>query len=255
MPPFPSFSSSALVSTVESMTSRPTSSEPGDITTFLSSTVTPPPTTGSSTGFVYVDYEDYDEYSSYDNPPVPSGARDITKMATSSAATTTGHEVETALPRLISRKTTTPIPTVPFTLPSVPSEGPTVVPVKLSTLPESSTAVSVGTDDIAATSPTNTTLGGTRPQAQTGPSATSSPPSFYTLPMKDNNSVDEVSYRIVGLDGDNPKGQQSYFVPRMPPVRERTQNKRIQQLLNEKRRRDVPRRPSRTREGRTGQRL
>lgn len=250
-PPFPSFSSSALVSTVESMTSRPTSSDPGDTVTtpLLGLTVTPPPTTGSSTGFVYVDYEDYDEYSSYDNPSVPSGGRDVTKMATSSAGTTTGQEVETALPRLIGGKTTTPIPTVPFT----PSEGPTVVPAKLPTFPESSTAESVGTDDIiAATSPTYATLGGTRPQAQTGPGATSSPPSLYTLPKKDNNSVDEVSYRIVGLDGDNPRGQQSYFVPRMPPVRERTQNKRIQQLLNEKRRRDGPRRPG---EGRTGQRL
>ncbi|KAK1875182.1 A disintegrin and metalloproteinase with thrombospondin motifs 2 [Dissostichus eleginoides] len=49
-----------------------------------------------------------------------------------------------------------------------------------------------------------------------------------------------------GLDGD--RAQQNYFVPRMPPVRERTQNKRIQQLLNEKRRKDLLRR---NREGRT----
>lgn len=67
--------------------------------------------------------------------------------------------------------------------------------------------------------------------------------------------MDEVSYKIVGLDGDNSKGQQSYFVPRMPPVRERTQNKRIQQLLNEKRRQGVLRQSSRTRESRMGARL
>uniref|UniRef100_A0A8P4K226 A disintegrin and metalloproteinase with thrombospondin motifs 2 n=1 Tax=Dicentrarchus labrax TaxID=13489 RepID=A0A8P4K226_DICLA len=69
--------------------------------------------------------------------------------------------------------------------------------------------------------------------------------------LKENNSVDEVPYRIVGLDGDITKGQQNYFVPRMPPFRERTQNKRIQQLLNEKRRQDLLRRSNRSREGRT----
>lgn len=58
--------------------------------------------------------------------------------------------------------------------------------------------------------------------------------------------MDEVSYRIVGVDGDAARGQ-SYFVPRMPPFRERTQNKRIQELLNEKRRQDLLRRPGRSR--------
>ncbi|KAK5928730.1 hypothetical protein CesoFtcFv8_000308, partial [Champsocephalus esox] len=76
---------------------------------------------------------------------------------------------------------------------------------------------------------------------------TSSPSSFFQLSSKkENNSVDEVPYRIAGLDGD--RAQQNYFVPRMPPVRERTQNKRIQQLLNEKRRKELLRR---NREGRT----
>uniref|UniRef100_A0A8P4GH31 A disintegrin and metalloproteinase with thrombospondin motifs 2 n=1 Tax=Dicentrarchus labrax TaxID=13489 RepID=A0A8P4GH31_DICLA len=85
--------------------------------------------------------------------------------------------------------------------------------------------------------------------APTPTSASSS--SFVPLSKKENNSVDEVPYRIVGLDGDITKGQQNYFVPRMPPFRERTQNKRIQQLLNEKRRQDLLRRSNRSREGRT----
>lgn len=263
-PPFPFFFSSALFSTVESRTSGPNSSEPGDIvnTPSLSFTATPASTSRSSTGFVYVDYEDYDEYSSYDNPSVSAGARGVkTTTAAASKGSTTGHQVKTVLPHLITRKSTTAFHTAPFTSPGVPPEGQTTVPAKLSTVPDSPTTMSVGPDDIiAATSSPNTTSGGTRPQAQiklsaTEPTATSSPPSFFRLPKKDNNSVDEVSYRIVGLDGDNSRGQQSYFVPRMPPVRERTQNKRIQQLLNEKRRQDVLRRTSRTRESRTGVKL
>uniref|UniRef100_A0A3B4H6X0 A disintegrin and metalloproteinase with thrombospondin motifs 2-like n=1 Tax=Pundamilia nyererei TaxID=303518 RepID=A0A3B4H6X0_9CICH len=90
---------------------------------------------------------------------------------------------------------------------------------------------------------------------------TSSPPprpelalpssSFFSLSKKENNSVDEVQYQIVGLDSDVSRGQQNYFVPRMPQVHERTHNKRIQQLLNEKRRQDLLRRQSRIRASRT----
>lgn len=262
--PFTFFSSSALFSTAESRTSGSNSSEPGDIvnTPSLSFTVTPAPTSGGSTGFVYVDYEDYDEYSSYDNLSVRAGARGVVKTTTAAAASTsstTRHPVKTVLPHSAKRKTTTSIHTAPFTIPGVPSEGHTTGPVKLSTVPDSPTTMSVGPDDIMTTTPSpNTTAGGTQSQAQiklssTEPTATSSPPSFFRISTKDNNSVDEVSYRIVGLDGGNSKGQQSYFVPQMPPVRERTQNKRIQQLLNEKRRQGVP--TSRTRESRTGERL
>lgn len=242
---------------MESRTSRSSLLEPGRIltTSSLSFNVTPSPTSGSSTGFVYVDYDDYDEYSSYDDPP--RGVVTTTTMA-ASTSTTLGHQVETALPRSIKSKTTTP--TEPLTNVGVPSEGHTVVPVKISTVPDSYPTVSVGPDDIIAATSSPNTSSGTQPQAPINltaieQTATSSPPSFLTLPKKDNNSVDEVSYRIVGLDGDNSKGQQSYFVPQMPPVRERTQNKRIQQLLNEKRRQGVLRRSSRIKESRTGVRL
>lgn len=248
---------------MESTTSGSNSSEPGEIVTTpsLSLVVTPPPTSGSTTGFVYVDYDDYDDYSSYDDPPVPPGPRVALTTATAAASTgtATGHQVETALPHSNKRINTTP--TAPLAIPGVPSEGHTAAPVTVSTVPESSTTGSVSPYDIiTTTSSPNTTSGGTQPQAQinltaTESTATSSPPSFFTLPKKDNNSVDEVSYKIVGLDGDNSKGQQSYFVPRMPPVRERTQNKRIQQLLNEKRRQGVLRQSSRTRESRMGARL
>lgn len=249
---------------MESRTSESNSSQPENITNTpsLSLTVTPAPTSGSSTGFVYVDYEEYDDYLSYDDPPVLIGAGGVVQTTTAAAATgsTTGHQVKTVPPHSIKMETTTPAPTAPFTIPGVPSKGHTTVPVKLSTVPDPPTTVSAGPGDAsAATSSPNTTSGGTQLQIRLStaePTAASSPPpSFFRLPKKDNNSVDEVSYRIVGLDGDSSKGQQSYFVPRMPPVRERTQNKRIQQLLNEKRRQGVLRRTGRTRQSRTGVRL
>lgn len=263
-PALPVFFSSALLSTAESRTSGSNQSEAADVvnTPSLSFTVTPAPTSGGSTGFVYVDYDDYDEYSPYDNPAAPVGTRGVVKTTPAAAAgPTAGRQVKTVLPRLIRRKTTTPSLASPFTIPSGAPEGQTPAPVRVSTVPDPPITVSAGPDDIIASSSSpNTTSGGTRPQAQlrlwaAESTATSSPPSFFRLPKKDNNSVDEVSYRIVGLDGDGSKGQQSYFVPQMPPVRERTQNKRIQQLLNEKRRQDVLRRTSRTRESRTEGRL
>ncbi|TNM84399.1 hypothetical protein fugu_008577 [Takifugu bimaculatus] len=161
----------ALVSTVESMTSRSSLLEPGRIltTSSLSFNVTPPPTSGTSTGFIYVDYDNYDEYSSYDDLPAPRGVTTTTMAA--STNTTLGHQVETAMPRSIKSRTTTP--TEPLTNVGVPSEGHTVVPVKISTVPDSYTTVSVGPDDIiAATSSPNTTLSGTQPQAPINLTAT-----------------------------------------------------------------------------------
>uniref|UniRef100_A0A8C2WZ55 ADAM metallopeptidase with thrombospondin type 1 motif 2 n=1 Tax=Cyclopterus lumpus TaxID=8103 RepID=A0A8C2WZ55_CYCLU len=79
------------------------------------------------------------------------------------------------------------------------------------------------------------------PTANRSDSTPSAIPDFPTMTSADsdeNNSVDEVPYRVVGMD--TARGQ-NLFVPRMPPARERTHNKRIQQLLNEKRRRDPAR--------------
>uniref|UniRef100_A0A667Y3M9 ADAM metallopeptidase with thrombospondin type 1 motif 2 n=1 Tax=Myripristis murdjan TaxID=586833 RepID=A0A667Y3M9_9TELE len=95
------------------------------------------------------------------------------------------------------------------------------------------------------------------PETMSSPFRTSGVPEFPTTlatttwadEKKENNSVDEVPYRIVGLDGEFSRtGHQNYFVPRMPPFRERTQNKRIQELLNEKRRQELLQRPGRTKD-------
>uniref|UniRef100_A0A1A8ITB7 ADAM metallopeptidase with thrombospondin type 1 motif, 22 n=2 Tax=Nothobranchius kuhntae TaxID=321403 RepID=A0A1A8ITB7_NOTKU len=53
-------------------------------------------------------------------------------------------------------------------------------------------------------------------------------------PKKHPSSVGEVQYQIVGVNSRSTKQQQNYFVPRRPPFREQTHNKRIQQLLKEK---------------------
>uniref|UniRef100_A0A8P4G2J0 A disintegrin and metalloproteinase with thrombospondin motifs 2 n=1 Tax=Dicentrarchus labrax TaxID=13489 RepID=A0A8P4G2J0_DICLA len=198
-------------------------------------------------------------YSSYDDPSVASDTPDIIPTTTTKT-TTTRRPRKTAPPHLFGRKTTTP--TMPLaTIPTVTTEGqsPTLVPIRTSAVPEfPTTATSADPDDIVTTalSP-NRTLGVRSLQTEVSPTEPAPTPtsasssSFVPLSKKENNSVDEVPYRIVGLDGDITKGQQNYFVPRMPPFRERTQNKRIQQLLNEKRRQDLLRRSNRSREGRT----
>uniref|UniRef100_G3QCN4 ADAM metallopeptidase with thrombospondin type 1 motif, 2 n=1 Tax=Gasterosteus aculeatus aculeatus TaxID=481459 RepID=G3QCN4_GASAC len=73
-----------------------------------------------------------------------------------------------------------------------------------------------------------------------------------------NNPIDSSNSTKHGKSGNwgnsgnySTSKKQSYFVPRMPPIRERTQNKRIQQLLNEKRRKDVAKRAGGTRGGQT----
>ncbi|XP_075939431.1 A disintegrin and metalloproteinase with thrombospondin motifs 2-like [Anarhichas minor] len=181
--------------TMETMTSA---SDSGNVTSDISSSrlpptvaVTPPPTSRSSTDFVYVEYDDYNEYLSYEHTLI---------IPTTTTATTTRRPRKTASPHLFKKKT----PTMP--------------------------PVTADPDDII----TATSSSGGR-SLQTEATSSSFP----------NNSVDEVPYRVVGLDGDVTRGQNQFV--RMPPIGERTQNKRIQQLLNEKRRKDLVR----SREGRT----
>uniref|UniRef100_A0A3Q3MS32 ADAM metallopeptidase with thrombospondin type 1 motif, 2a n=1 Tax=Labrus bergylta TaxID=56723 RepID=A0A3Q3MS32_9LABR len=128
------------------------------------------------------------------------------------------------------------------------SNSTTLVPVRTTEFPITTTD-----DIITTTSVPNKTSGGQSLQTKDYQTKTNPTPisSFIPLSKKENNSVDEVPYRIVGLDGDISRGQQNHFVPRMPPFRERTQNKRIQQLLNERRRKDLLRRSDGSREGRT----
>ncbi|XP_035846688.1 A disintegrin and metalloproteinase with thrombospondin motifs 2-like isoform X2 [Sander lucioperca] len=132
----------------------------------------------------------------------------VPEFPTTTTSTTTKRTRKTAPPHLFKRKTPTP------------TMHPATVPVVMRT--------SAIPAIFNATSSPNTAPGGRGLETD------------QVLSKRENNSVDEVPYRIVGLDGGGSgQGQQNYFVPRRtPPLRERTQNKRIQQLLNEKRRRE-----------------
>lgn len=212
-----------------------------------------------------MEYNDYDEYSSYEDLTVPSDTPETipntrNKTATNTNTTNTGTErllPETTSPDILDRTTASTL--LPAVVPTVTSEGDTLVPLRTSAVPQIPTTKLADPDDIITTtsSPNNTSEGRSlHDQINQTETEASSPlsPSFLTLSKKENNSVDEVSYQIVGLDRDLARGQQNYFVPRLPPFRERTQNKRIQQLLNEKRRQGVLKRSSRSRDGRTDRR-
>lgn len=71
-----------------------------------------------------------------------------------------------------------------------------------------------------------------------------------SLSKKENNSMNEVWYQIVGVDSRGDVDPQNSFVRQMPLFHERTQNKRIQQLLSEKRLRGSLGRVNRTRNNR-----
>ncbi|XP_029304408.1 A disintegrin and metalloproteinase with thrombospondin motifs 2-like [Cottoperca gobio] len=251
----PTANSSSWSLTTETMTSASTSSwtESSHIisTPLPSITVTPPRSSRSSTDFVYVEYDDYVEYSSYGQSSNPFDAPDIIPTTTATTATTRRPR-KTAPAHLFRRKTTTPT-MPPATVVTAEGQSPTLAPARTSAVPEVPTTTTSAV--IAATSSPNRTSAGRSLQTETKPTPTLLTPSFFPLSSKkENNSVDEVPYRIVGLDSDVTRGQQNHFVPRMPrmpPIRERTQNKRIQQLLNEKRQKDLLRRASRSREGRT----
>lgn len=234
----------------------------------LSFSVTLPPTSESSTSFLYVDYSDYDEYyEDLSGTPETTANRPTTDSGTSTTVTNlnttnTGTArlwLETTPPDILDRTTTSTSP--PTVVPIIPSEGEnqSLVPIRTSAVLQISTTNLAETDGINSTtpSPSNTSEGRSSPAQKNQTVSEPSPslfPSLLTLSKKENNSVDEVPYQIVGLDRELSRGQHSYFVPRLPPFRERTQNKRIQQLLNEKRRQDVLRRSSRSRDGRTDSR-
>ncbi|XP_035846758.1 uncharacterized protein LOC118492973 isoform X3 [Sander lucioperca] len=141
-------------------------------------------------------------------PIVTAVTTAVPEFPTTTTSTTTKRTRKTAPPHLFKRKTPTP------------TMHPATVPVVMRT--------SAIPAIFNATSSPNTAPGGRGLETD------------QVLSKRENNSVDEVPYRIVGLDGGGSgQGQQNYFVPRRtPPLRERTQNKRIQQLLNEKRRRE-----------------
>ncbi|XP_040907946.1 A disintegrin and metalloproteinase with thrombospondin motifs 2-like [Toxotes jaculatrix] len=249
---------SSWFSTTETMTSASTSTW-SDSSHIISTpppsfTAAPPPNSRSSTDFVYVEYEDYDEYS-YEDPSVPSETPDIIPATPAPAPTTTTRRPrKTAPPHLFKKRTSAPT-MAPDAVTMAAVNGPTPSQGQTSVFPEFPATISTDHDDIMVMPSPNTSSGGRRLQTKTNKTETEPVPTsssfFFPLLKKENNSVDEVPYRIVGLDGDISRGQQNFFVPRMPPFRERTQNKRIQELLNEKRRQDLLKRPNRSRERRT----
>uniref|UniRef100_UPI003AADB998 A disintegrin and metalloproteinase with thrombospondin motifs 2-like n=1 Tax=Centroberyx gerrardi TaxID=166262 RepID=UPI003AADB998 len=236
-------------------------------------TASPPPTSGgSTTDFVYVEYEDYDEYSSYEDTLTPIVASVIpttastttTTTITTSTATmtsttsrsTTRRPRKTAPPYLFRKRTTTPtMPSVTIAMVITDAQDPPLSSVRTSAVPEfpttPATTVWADVDDLISEGVSTTAVPNTSRTAG-GRSRKTKTDLTETKPTreekKENNSVDEVPYRIVGLDGEISRSHQNYFVPRMPPFRERTQNKRIQELLNEKRRQDLLQRPGRTKD-------
>ncbi|KAM3869026.1 A disintegrin and metalloproteinase with thrombospondin motifs 2 [Diretmus argenteus] len=227
-------------STTEAATgSSPSWPDTGTSTTITSNSTsyaaTPPPTSRSST--------------SYAATPPPTS-----RSSTSYAAT----------PPPTSRSSTTDFVYVEYEdyyeYSTVTTDGqdPPLLSVRTSAIPEFPTSLATtawaDVDDIMRegltmtpdTQEPKTNLTETKPTPPTFPFSSPSPERREE--KKENNSVDEVPYGIVGLDGDISRSHQNHFVPRMPPFRERTQNKRIQELLNEKRRQDLLQRPSRTKD-------
>ena len=170
-----------------------------------------------------------DEYSSYEDPSVPPEALDIvptttttststttTTSATTSTSTTKRWPRKTAPPPVFEKKTTT-TRAPPATVPMATVYGPLSLLIRKFAVPEFPTTTSFDPDDII----TATASGGRSLQTkfnltETEPAPTSSS-SVFTITKKEKNLVDEVPYRIVGLDGEATRGQQNYFVPRMPP--------------------------------------
>ncbi|XP_067348055.1 A disintegrin and metalloproteinase with thrombospondin motifs 2-like isoform X2 [Channa argus] len=203
-------------------------------------TVTPPTTSRTSHEFVYVEYDDYDDYSSYEDPLISSETHDSVPITTTTTTTTTRRSRKTAPPHLFKKKNTTPTrPSATVPMATTDGQTSTQTLIWMSPISQILTTTSADPDDITTTSSGGGSLQSPITLTETKPPLTSPAPSYIPLLKKENNSVDEVLYRILGLDTDFTREQQNYFVARMPPIRERTQNKRIQQLLNEKRRQDL----------------
>ncbi|XP_076026622.1 A disintegrin and metalloproteinase with thrombospondin motifs 2-like isoform X2 [Genypterus blacodes] len=206
-------------------------------TTTPSFTATLPPTTMGTTDFVYVEYDDYEDYSSYEETLMSMETPESPTIVTSTMATTPSTLTTTRRPRKTA--------------------GPDVVKNRLRTatappIPILPTPWAHSDDLIKQGLAPELQTNGTKSHQTEINSSDSSVFPLSSVPphsrRKEKNSVDEVSYGIVGLDPQTSRGQQNYFVPRMPPFRERTQNKRIQELLNEKRRQDLLQRPRRTKD-------
>ncbi|XP_056140870.1 A disintegrin and metalloproteinase with thrombospondin motifs 2-like isoform X2 [Lampris incognitus] len=212
----------------------------------------PSPTSRGTTDFIYVDYDDYDDYSDGENTWTPRVTSSTPTSTTSTTSSTTVVTAGTTAISTLSRPTAGPLrkTTASYLLRTKP---PVILPAVVATVPmdsqqpiqvrinaTTSAHVRADDDDVIKEEVTGTMLTNT----------SEAPPAVPSLPLspapgkggeRKENSLDEVGYRISGLDGDISRSQH-IFVARMPPFHERTQNKRIQELLNEKRRQDVLRR-------------
>lgn len=205
---------------------------------------TPPPTSRSSSD---IDYMEYSEFLTYDNELLPSEDSSILPTTTAAVLTTTVTTAVTTTTTADTTATTTASTTVRATIPSVKTApaysinrntdllplitadpNKTQEPIRTSDLPESSTA----NQNIVTTTP-------------------SVAPSSAPVSTKENNSVNEVQYQIVGTDSTATREQKNIFVPRLLTFHERTQNKRIQQLLKERQLQNLQRMGNRTRARRT----
>ncbi|KAK6316660.1 hypothetical protein J4Q44_G00120600 [Coregonus suidteri] len=218
-------------------------------------TLRPKSTTGIySTDFAYVEYDDYGEYTT------KTDEHSTTKKysPTTTPVLTTRRPRRVTTPPVTARSpksppTTTEETTVPSTtVITVTTAEPTTIPTNQDPLPLRTTNVPKSTtawvDVIERKSWMTLAPSTSRPKGdkrrKTIPTqrrviVTLMPSTIAphrTGDKRENNSVD-VPYRIVGVDNEV---SQNHFVPRIrPPFRETTRNKRIQELLAEKRRQDL----------------
>ncbi|KAM9437279.1 A disintegrin and metalloproteinase with thrombospondin motifs 2-like isoform 1-T1 [Salvelinus alpinus] len=230
----------------------------GSCSTTPTTTLTPKPSTKLyTTDFAYVDYDDYEEYATKtneDNTAKKYSPTTIPVLTTRRPRRTTTPLVTSRSPTSLpttTEETTDPSTTVTTTQPTtepttVPtSQGPSTL--RTTNVPKSTTSTTAWVDVIERKSWTTLAPSTSRPKDKrwkTIPTqrrvsvirmpSTISP--HRTEDKRENNWL-EVPYRIVGVDNDV---SQNHFVPRRrPPFREMTRNKRIQELLAEKRRQDL----------------
>ncbi|XP_015258580.1 PREDICTED: A disintegrin and metalloproteinase with thrombospondin motifs 2-like [Cyprinodon variegatus] len=228
---------------VTKMISATVATSPGsDVTRDVIST--PPPTSKSSSD---IDYMEYSEFLTYDNELLPSEDSSILPTATAAVLTTTVTTAVTTTTTADTTATTTASTTVGATIPSVKTapayslnRNTDLLP--LITVDPNKTQEPIRTSDLLESSTANQNIVTTTPSVA---------PSSAPVSTKENNSVNEVQYQIVGTDSTATREQKNIFVPRLLTFHERTQNKRIQQLLKERQLQNLQRMGNRTRARRT----
>uniref|UniRef100_A0A3Q2Q7Q4 ADAM metallopeptidase with thrombospondin type 1 motif, 2a n=1 Tax=Fundulus heteroclitus TaxID=8078 RepID=A0A3Q2Q7Q4_FUNHE len=186
---------------------------------------TPPTTTKSSSDFVYVEYDydflKYDDSPRLSEPPATSAAISTPPVTPAATAASTA---ATAATTTAARR---PVTSAPVHLLNKEDPQESLVTVNPNQTP-APIRTSVSAEHIIPPTP-------------------SVPALSVPASQKENHSVNEVQYRMMRTDSNSTREQQDVFVPRMLPFYERTQNKRIQQLLKERQLQDLLRQVNRTR--------